>query len=255
MAMATAAAMAHTGRKAGTLVVIVMKAVRPFSMNGDLTPQKNLPNRQKIGKQDPYCIVRLSHTAERTKTDKRGGQSPFWDHETRFPIPINAGQEYQTLKVTVFSDDSKDPILVGDASIDLKSVYKDGEFDEWVELKFKGRYAGEIYLEMTYYSEAPPPVPALPKEIVSRGLRSRGGSQNGGGGAGGNRLKRRPLPQQPDLSGLGPPPPSRGFPRHPYEPLPPSTSYSNYPPSTSHSHHPPSTSHSNHSSFSQIPPS
>lgn len=74
---------------------------------------------------------------------------------------------------------------MGDASIDLKSVYKEGEFDEWVELKFKGRYAGEIYVEMTYYSEAPPPVPALPKEVLSRGLQSRGG----GGSQNGNRLK------------------------------------------------------------------
>src|SRR5579862_895987 len=222
MAMATAAAMAHTGRKAGTLVVIVMKAVRPFSMNGDLTPQKNLPNRQKIGKQDPYCIVRVSHTAERTKTDKRGGQSPFWDHETRFPIPLNGGPEYQTIKITVFSDDSKEPILIGDATIDLKPVFKDGEFDEWVELKYKNRYAGEVYMEMTYYSEAPPPVPVLPKDLQYRELHSRSGSQNGSL----LRMKRRPLPQQPDLGGLGPPP-SRGYARQPYDQLPPSTSHSN----------------------------
>jgi C2 domain len=167
--------------------------------------------------------VRLAHTAERTKTDKRGGQSPFWDHETRFPIPLNAGPDYSSIKVTVFSDDSKDPILIGDATIDLKPVLKEGEFDEWVEIQFRNRYAGEVYIEMTYYSEAPPPLPVLPKEVQSRNLQSRGSSPGGSL----TRLKHRPLPQQPDLGG-GAPPPSRGFQRLPYDQLPPSTSHSNY---------------------------
>jgi hypothetical protein len=114
---------------------------------------------------------------------------------------------------------------------------------------------------MTYYSEAPPPVPALPKDIQSRGLYSRDSSHNEGT----KRLKRRPLPQQPDLGDIGPPP-SRGFPRHLYDHLPPSTSHSNRP-STSESRHPyeqlpPSTSHSNRPStsafrhpYEQLPPS
>jgi len=108
-------------------------------------------------------------------------------------------------------------------------VFKDGEFDEWVELSYKNRYAGEVYLEMTYYSEAPPPVPALPTDMQSRGLHSRDSSHTGSF----TKLKRRPLPQQPDMADRTPPP-SRGFPRHPYEQLPPSTS------------------HSTHSSFSQF---
>ena len=77
---------------------------------------------------------------------------------------------------------------------------------------------------MTYYSEAPPPVPALPKEIQQYGTPpSRGGSQNGSI----PRLKRRPLPQQPDLGGLGRPP-SRGVAREPYDQLPPPTSHSTH---------------------------
>ena len=147
----------------------------------------------------------------------------------RFPIPLHAHNassssfsDYSSIKVTVFSDDSKDPVLIGDAGIDLRPVFKNGEFDDWVELSYKGRYAGEVYLEMTYYSEAPPPVPALPKEVVSRGLQSRDSACTTSPGNGA-RLKRRPLPQQPDMVDSTPPP-SRGY-RHPYEPLPPSTSH------------------------------
>ena len=56
--------MSVDGPEIGTLVVIVDRA-------------KNLPNR-RIGKQDPYCSARLGKIAERTKTDKRGGQHPRW---------------------------------------------------------------------------------------------------------------------------------------------------------------------------------
>jgi hypothetical protein len=31
-----------------------------------------------MGKQDPYCAARLGKEAKKTKTDKRGGQTPKW---------------------------------------------------------------------------------------------------------------------------------------------------------------------------------
>jgi neural Wiskott-Aldrich syndrome protein len=136
---------------------------------------------------------------------------------------LNGGPEYHSIKVTVFSDDSKEPILIGDATIDLKPVFKEGEFDEWVELKYKNRYAGEVYLEMTYYSEAPPLVPPLPGDMQYRGMPSRGGSQSGSA----PRVSRRPLPQQPNLGGVGPPP-SRGVVRQPYDQLPPPTAHTTH---------------------------
>lgn len=40
--------------------------------------QKNLPNKKKIGKQDPYAVARLAKVAKRTDTDVRGGQVPKW---------------------------------------------------------------------------------------------------------------------------------------------------------------------------------
>jgi hypothetical protein len=49
----------------GTLVVIMDRA-------------RNLPNKRTMGKQDPYCAARLGKEAKKTKTDKRGGQTPRW---------------------------------------------------------------------------------------------------------------------------------------------------------------------------------
>ena len=52
------------GPEIGTLVVVVDKA-------------KNLPNR-KSTKQNPYCQARLGKSSNKTKTDRRGGQTPRW---------------------------------------------------------------------------------------------------------------------------------------------------------------------------------
>jgi hypothetical protein len=54
----------NDGPDIGTLVVVIDRA-------------KNLPNK-KTTKQDPYCQARLGKNAEKTKTDRRGGQTPRW---------------------------------------------------------------------------------------------------------------------------------------------------------------------------------
>lgn len=60
-------------RLLGTLICIVLRA-------------KNLPNKARIGKQNPYCTVQYGLHKKRTATIERGGQQPEWDAEFRFEI-------------------------------------------------------------------------------------------------------------------------------------------------------------------------
>jgi hypothetical protein len=57
--------MSLDGPEIGTLVAVIDRA-------------KNLPNRKTMGKQDPYCAMRLGKEAKKTETDRRGGQTPRW---------------------------------------------------------------------------------------------------------------------------------------------------------------------------------
>ncbi|KAH0551540.1 hypothetical protein GP486_007243 [Trichoglossum hirsutum] len=129
------------GPEIGTLVVIVDRA-------------KNLPNRKKIGKQDPYCAARLGKEAKKTEVDKRGGQTPKWDQELRFVVHDSA--DYYQLKVSVFNDDKKTE-LIGETWISLETVVVPGggQSDLWHNLNCKGKYAGDIRIEMTYYDTRP----------------------------------------------------------------------------------------------------
>ncbi|KAJ7937229.1 hypothetical protein B0H13DRAFT_1852729 [Mycena leptocephala] len=164
-------------REIGTLVVIVLKA-------------NHLPNKRNIGKQDPYCLVAINGEKQRTKVIKRGGQHPEWDEEIRFtlyeddtevisngldgtppPPPPKDGKKNikggAIMKLSCFADDPREPSLIGQADVDLTEVLTKGETDEWFTLMNKDKFAGKVYLELTFWSNEPPPekkvVPVVPK--------------------------------------------------------------------------------------------
>lgn len=82
--------------------------------------------------------------------------SPFRDDEVRFQIP--EGTSSTSLKISVLDDADSRPELVGDATIPLAEAYDSPPtqgYDKWHELSYKGKYAGEVYLEMTFYPSQP----------------------------------------------------------------------------------------------------
>ncbi|KAI9279136.1 C2 domain-containing protein [Sporodiniella umbellata] len=127
-------------RIVGELVIVAYKA-------------RNLPNREVAGKQDPFVIFRVGEHMAQTKTDYRGGQHPLWDDQVNMPIP----EKKKEMLVQVYDEDSKRKDLISECDLDLTEVLEKGEQDGWFPLHFKNRKAGEIYLEMTFYSAAPPP--------------------------------------------------------------------------------------------------
>ncbi|KII95371.1 hypothetical protein PLICRDRAFT_170031 [Plicaturopsis crispa FD-325 SS-3] len=186
--------MSSTPVEIGTLIAVILKA-------------KNLPNKRHIGKQDPYCAVSLNGEKRRTKAIKRGGQHPEWDEEVRFtlfedtedelartatgddtppPPPPKNGKGAKGLrkikggkvmKVSCFADDPREPDLIGETMVDLTEVLTKGETDEWFTLMNKDKYCGEVYLELTFWSnEAPPEKKAPPKS-------SKNNKQYGGAGS------------------------------------------------------------------------
>ncbi|KAL4808776.1 hypothetical protein BDV18DRAFT_157714 [Aspergillus unguis] len=133
--------MSVDGPPIGTLVAVVDRA-------------KNLPNRKTMGKQNPYCAARLGKEAQKTGTDLRGGQTPKWDQELRFTV--HESPDYTRLKLSVFNDDKRTD-MIGETWIDLQGLIIPGgsQSDQWHTLQFRGKYAGEIRLEMTYYDTRP----------------------------------------------------------------------------------------------------
>ncbi|KAJ5917943.1 hypothetical protein N7454_010318 [Penicillium verhagenii] len=189
--------MSVDGPPIGTLVAIIDRA-------------KNLPNRKTMGKQNPYCAARLGKEAKKTPTDLRGGQTPRWDHELRFTV--HQSPDYYKLKVSVFNDDKKTD-LIGETWIDLNNLIIPGgsQDDHWHPLQSRGKYSGEVRIEMTYYDtrqqdeaviekrkEAADKVQGKPAAVITSSSGLSGPRQL-------NAFKRRPLPTDP--SGAPPPKP------------------------------------------------
>ncbi|KAM0712075.1 hypothetical protein Q7P37_011169 [Cladosporium fusiforme] len=168
--------MSVDGPEIGTLVMVCDRA-------------KNLPNRKTMGKQNPYCAARLGKEAKKTPVDKRGGQTPKWDTELRFTVHDSA--DYYNLKLSVFSEDKKTD-LIGESFLDLTSVIVPGggKNDIWQGLTCKGKYAGEIRLELTYYDSRPK---AERQRRASNAATEDGASRP--------RVKRRPLPGPGSVAG------------------------------------------------------
>ncbi|KAI1107073.1 hypothetical protein F4804DRAFT_329597 [Jackrogersella minutella] len=179
--------MSIDGPEIGTLVLIVDRA-------------KNLPNRKTIGKQDPYCAARLAKEAKKTTTDIRGGQTPKWDQELRFLV--HDSPDYYQLKLSVFNDDRKTE-LIGETWIDLRDIIirGGGQSDQWHSLNCKGKYAGEVRIEITYYDSRPKveKLAAKPNGIAS------GSEADVVSGLQKTTVKRRPLPSDP-VTGQAPSP-------------------------------------------------
>ncbi|KAF9535084.1 hypothetical protein CPB83DRAFT_879304 [Crepidotus variabilis] len=180
--------MSVTPREIGTLIVVVLRA-------------NHLPNKRHIGKQDPYCSLTLNGEKRRTKADKRGGQHPEWDEEIRFtifedledllartakgdgtppppppkdgkkPLKIKGGKR---MKVACYADDPREPALIGDCDVDLTEVLTKGETDDWFTLSNKDKFAGKVYLELTFWSNEPPPEKRT-KSKVSKGNKQYAG--------------------------------------------------------------------------------
>ncbi|KAK9454415.1 C2 domain-containing protein [Dipodascopsis uninucleata] len=167
----------------GTLIAVIIKA-------------KNLPNRRRLGKQDPYCTLRLGQNAQSTKVDKRGGQTPYWNHEFRFTVTESDDQ----FKLTVLDDNDSKPELIGDCMIELKpallTTSKEG-YDKWHSLMYRQKYAGEVFIEMTFYRSkrfskslaSPSPTKSIPQSPTHQSPKSSPSKRT--------PSKRRPLPASP----------------------------------------------------------
>lgn len=120
------------------------------------------------------------------------------DQEMRFTV--HDSPDYYQLKVSVFNDDKKTE-LIGETWIALDRIISPGggQNDLWHQLNWKGKYAGEIRIELTYYDTRPKdekveekcqttPVNGPVEQPVRDGV---------GGPRQHKATKRRPLPADP----------------------------------------------------------
>uniref|UniRef100_A0A1D1YNK7 Ingression protein fic1 n=1 Tax=Anthurium amnicola TaxID=1678845 RepID=A0A1D1YNK7_9ARAE len=207
-------------KKLGTLVVVAMEA-------------RNLSTRDSFGKGDPFVAFHIDGESKRTKPEIKGGQHPKWDEEVRFNVAKNSSKK---LKIQVFNEDKREPILIGDALIDLSEVLNKTEWDDWHQINFRNKYAGEVSLEMTFYYDGPPPNNVV-KNVQSQKQLTHNNSlppqpPNSYPSATATHISP-PVVSKAPLSAPSGYPPSSVYPPNSSSPYPPASSSNVYPPPSS----------------------
>ena len=121
------------------------------------------------------------------------------DQELRFTV--HESPDYYQLKVSVFNDDKKTD-MIGETFVDLKNVVVPGggQSDIWHNLNYRGKYAGDIRIEMTYYDSRPKDDAVVERRRDSEKIDVNSEFVTGNGLAGPRQpkpVKRRPLPAGP----------------------------------------------------------
>jgi len=119
----------------GTLVI------RP--MSGDLTRNTDL-----FQKMDPYVKVFLGAQHRETRVARKEGKHPVWRDE----LTLQYDSHDDILNFEVWDEDThKKDDLVGTGSIAVATVQQKGnKMQEWIKLSYKGRYAGEILVDIAF---------------------------------------------------------------------------------------------------------
>lgn len=114
----------------------------------------------------------------------------------------------------MFNDDKKTD-LIGETWVDLRDLIipGGGQRDNWHPLQCRGRYAGEVRIEMTYYDTRPEDETVVEKRSLAA---ERIQAKATGSAPTGNRqvkdIKRRPLPGDPNVPAHARPgPPEKNY--------------------------------------------
>mgnify|MGYP000990776979 CR=1 FL=1 len=169
------------------------------------------------------------------------------DQELRFTV--HDSPDYYQLKISIFTDDKRTD-LIGDAWVDLKNIIipGGGQGDVWQNLTCRGKYAGEIRMEMTFYDSRPKPEKPLGKArpqpaAVAEDTQPKQQKAP---------MKRRPLPSDP-VTGEAPAAQATQTPPIPVSQPPPVLPQAQQaiPPPSDH-HQTPPRGHPKHQSLSQL---
>ncbi|KAI8354289.1 hypothetical protein B0O80DRAFT_54987 [Mortierella sp. GBAus27b] len=91
---------------------------------------RDLPNRERFGKQNPFILFKLGNVSKRTSADVRGGQRPRWrDDQVKIPLYKSDAKDATSLYVTCLDEDHQKNDLIGDCVINLAKVMDEGELD------------------------------------------------------------------------------------------------------------------------------
>ena len=96
-----------------------------------------------ILKMDPYCVVWLGNQSARTSTHHDGGRNPHWNNV----LTLIRNQE-DNIRFLIYDKDTLDAdAFIAEGEFRF-SMFQGGAFEEWIPLRFAGKSAGELQVNI-----------------------------------------------------------------------------------------------------------
>ena len=113
---------------------------------------------ETFGKMDPFVTFQLGTTAQKTRTHESGGKTPCWSDTLSFNLTHTT-----ELFIRVMDEDTCSDDMVGETRLNLDPIISKGTFKDWVTIHYKGKEAGQIFMEILYMPEGGhKPVSSMP---------------------------------------------------------------------------------------------
>lgn len=107
---------------------------------------KLLRDTDFISRMDPYCEVVMGGQRQRTATSPEAGKSPIWHDSLVFKRTTE-----DTIQICVYDYDSNSrDDLVAEGSLPIARVLSIPNWEDWVELFYRGRKAGDIRIAANF---------------------------------------------------------------------------------------------------------
>ena len=127
-----------------------------------------------IARMDPYCVIKIGSQSQSTGLCENGGQNPSWGS-----VPLSFRINYEdVVNVEVWDSDSVSRNdLIGQGFLSISSIISKGINPSLIcSLDYKGRPAGDAYLQFEWYGE-----PAYGCQPGAPGYQQQGYQQPGAG--------------------------------------------------------------------------
>ena len=123
---------------------------------------RNLRSTEVVGKNDPYCLLKIGTIKHKTKVISSGGANPVWNE--RFQLQIFEGMS--SIQLTCLDQDPGKDDIIGLGVIDLENAFRTGVLDQWIPLRPEDStmFVGEIHVVAYFRSSAPGPQMQAPPQ-------------------------------------------------------------------------------------------
>mmetsp|Transcript_39873 Transcript_39873/g.118735 ORF Transcript_39873/g.118735 Transcript_39873/m.118735 type:complete len:230 (-) Transcript_39873:304-993(-) len=116
---------------------------------------RDVKDVETLGKQDPYCVLRIGANEQRSKVHVDGGRNPVWNQDFLFThVPRTEQLSIKLLDSNVVTADE----MIGEAEIQLADLIVDEDFQQAasdlqvvrvVPVKRHGRHHGDLHISIS----------------------------------------------------------------------------------------------------------